>query len=283
MNSDKVKVEMQYILPKKFITRAAGWLMSARLGKFTTYMIKKFVNHYKVNVSEASKNIDDYKTFNEFFARELKKDARPLDKSVKSVVYPVDGTISEFGKIKDGLLLQAKNHYYTTSALLADDDDAKIFADGQFITIYLSPKDYHRVHIPLAGKLRKMTHIPGEVFSVNPRNAEYIPELFAHNERVVSMFETSVGKMAVVMVGATIVRSISTSWAGIVAPSPLNEPVTTEYNEQEISFAKGAEIGKFMMGSTVICLFEKDAIKFSDNLTQGSPCIVRTEMAEIKL
>lgn len=282
MNSEKLKVDLQYIMPKKLITRLAGFLMSARLGKFTTYMIEKFASHYQVNVAEAAKNIDEYKTFNEFFARELKKGARPLDKGAKSVVFPADGTISEFGHINEGLLLQAKNHYYTTSALLADDDDAKTFNDGQFITIYLSPKDYHRVHIPLAGKLLKMTYVPGEVFSVNPRNAKYIPELFARNERVVSIFETSVGKMAVIMVGATIVRSISTSWAGVVTPNSWGELASTVYNEQEISFAKGAEIGKFMMGSTVICLFEKDALKFGADLTPGMSTVVRTKMGETK-
>jgi len=282
MNSEKLKVDLQYIMPKKLITRLAGFLMSARLGKFTTYMIEKFASHYQINVAEAAKNIDEYKTFNEFFARELKKGARPLDKGAKSVVFPADGTISEFGHINEGLLLQAKNHYYTTSALLADDDDAKTFNDGQFITIYLSPKDYHRVHIPLAGKLLKMTYVPGEVFSVNPRNAKYIPELFARNERVVSIFETSVGKMAVIMVGATIVRSISTSWAGVVTPNSWGELASTVYNEQEISFAKGAEIGKFMMGSTVICLFEKDALKFGADLTPGMSTVVRTKMGETK-
>ena len=282
MNKEKLKVDLQYMMPKKAVTRTAGFLMSAKLGKFTTYMIKKFAEHYKINVSEASKNIEDYKTFNEFFARELKKDARPLDKGAKSAVFPADGTISELGEIKDGLLLQAKNHYYTSAELLADDDDAKSFNGGEFITIYLSPKDYHRVHIPLAGKLLKMTYVPGEVFSVNPRNAKYVPELFARNERVVSIFETSVGKMAVVMVGATIVRSISTSWAGVVTPNSWGELAETTYDEQEISFAKGAEIGKFMMGSTVICLFEKGALKFNDDLSSGTPTVVRTKMAETK-
>lgn len=282
MNKEKLKVDLQYMLPKKFITRSSGFLMSAKLGKFTTYMIKKFVKHYNVDVAEASKPIDDYKTFNEFFARELKKNARPLDEGEKSAVFPADGTVSELGDIKDEMLFQAKNHYYTTAALLADDDEAKTFKDGKFITIYLSPKDYHRVHIPLAGKLLKMTYVPGEAFSVNPRNAEYIPELFARNERVVSIFETAVGKMAVVMVGATIVRSISTSWAGIVTPNSWGELNSITYDEQEISFAKGAEIGKFMMGSTVICLFEKGALKFDENLAAGSPTVVRTKMAETK-
>lgn len=282
MNKEKLKVESQYLMPKKLITRLSGFMMSARMGKATTYMIKKFAKHYNINVSEAEKPLEDYKTFNEFFARELKKNARPLDTGEKSAVFPADGKISELGNIKDDLLIQAKNHYYTAESLLADEDDAKTFANGKFITIYLSPKDYHRVHIPLAGRLLKMTYVPGEAFSVNPNSAEYIPELFARNERVVSIFETSVGKMAVVMVGATIVRSISTAWAGIVAPSAWNEPATFTYDEQEISFSKGAEIGKFMMGSTVICLFEKDAVKFDETLCSGSTTVVRAKMAETK-
>lgn len=282
MNKEKLKVDLQYLLPKKLITRLVGFLMSAKLGKFTTFMIEKFVKAYDINTSEASKNIEDYKTFNEFFARELKKNARPLNEEKNSVVFPADGTVSEFGNIQNELLIQAKNHYYTTSALLASDEDARTFENGKFITIYLSPKDYHRVHIPLAGKLLKMIHVPGEVFSVNANNAENIPELFARNERVVSIFETSVGKMAVVMVGATIVRSISTSWAGIVAPSAWGEVAETVYNEQEISYAKGAEIGKFMMGSTVICLFEKNAIEFVESLEKGNKTVVRAKMGETK-
>lgn len=271
MDIQKLKADFQYLLPKHALTRLAGLLAGAKLGGLTTLMIEQFVKHYQINTKEMMGKIKDYKTFNAFFSRPLIPSARPINYNADAVTYPVDGKISQFGKIEDKFLFQAKNHYYTTEVLLADAKEAAAFQNGDFITIYLSPKDYHRVHIPFDGTLDKMIHVPGDLFSVNPFNAKHIPELFARNERVVCYFNTSIGRMAVVFVGATIVRSIATAWAGTVAPNKNKDISIYEYAARNLSFPKGSEIGKFFMGSTVICLFEKDKIDFNKDMQSGQP------------
>ncbi len=282
MNLDLIKVNLQYFLPKHLLTRLVGFLAAAKLGKATNFAIKSFINVYKINMDEIDEEIEDFETFNDFFSRALKDGARPIDAATNSVIFPADGKISEFGDLHGDFQLQAKEHYFTTAALLGSRDDAALFTDGKFMTVYLAPQDYHRVHIPLAGKLLKMTYIPGELFSVNPLYTANIPELFSRNERVVCLFETVAGKMAVVFVGAAIVRSIVTAWAGTVAPARKAEISTKIYDKQDISFAKGDEIGKFMMGSTVICLFEKNQIEFSGGLTREQKTRVGQKMALIK-
>lgn len=282
MDIQKLKADFQYLLPKHALTRLAGLLASAKLGGLTTLMIEQFVKHYQVNTKEMMGKIKDYKTFNAFFSRPLIPSARPINYNADAVTYPVDGKISQFGKIEDKFLFQAKNHYYTTEVLLADAKEAAAFQNGDFITIYLSPKDYHRVHIPFDGTLDKMIHVPGDLFSVNPFNAKHIPELFARNERVVCYFNTSIGRMAVVFVGATIVRSIATAWAGTVAPNKNKDISIYEYAARNLSFPKGSEIGKFFMGSTVICLFEKDKIDFNKDMQSGQPTRMGMQMAKTK-
>lgn len=282
MDIQKLKADFQYLLPKHALTRLAGLLAGAKLGGLTTLMIEQFVKHYQINTKEMMGKIKDYKTFNAFFSRPLIPSARPINYNADAVTYPVDGKISQFGKIEDKFLFQAKNHYYTTEVLLADAKEAAAFQNGDFITIYLSPKDYHRVHIPFDGTLDKMIHVPGDLFSVNPFNAKHIPELFARNERVVSYFNTSIGRMAVVFVGATIVRSIATAWAGTVAPNKNKDISIYEYAARNLSFPKGSEIGKFFMGSTVICLFEKDKIDFNKDMQSGQPTRMGMQMAKTK-
>ena len=282
MDTQKLKADFQYLLPKHALTRLAGLLAGAKLGGLTTLMIEQFVKHYQINTKEMMGKIKDYKTFNAFFSRPLIPSARPINYNADAVTYPVDGKISQFGKIEDKFLFQAKNHYYTTEVLLADAKEAAAFRNGDFITIYLSPKDYHRVHIPFDGTLDKMIHIPGDLFSVNPFNAKHIPELFARNERVVCYFNTSIGRMAVVFVGATIVRSIATAWAGTVAPNKNKDISIYEYAARNLSFPKGSEIGKFFMGSTVICLFEKDKIDFNKDMQSGQPTRMGMQMAKTK-
>lgn len=282
MNSKKIKTDCQYLIPKHLLTRLVGILAGARLGGLTTYMIESFIKHYKINTKEMAGKIKDYKTFNDFFARPLNPNARPINLSEDAIIYPVDGKISQFGNLDDKFIIQAKNHYYTLQALLADDEEAEFFRNGSFINIYLSPKDYHRVHIPFAGTLEKMIYVPGDLFSVNAFNAKNIPELFARNERVVCFFNTSIGKMAVILVGATIVRSISTTWDGVIAPNKSDVPLTKEYANRDINFAKGQEIGKFFMGSTVICLFEKDKIQFDSDIQAGQPTRLGLAMAKTK-
>ena len=282
MDTQKLKADFQYLLPKHALTRLAGLLAGAKLGGLTTLMIEQFVKHYQINTKEMMGKIQDYKTFNAFFSRPLIPSARPINYNADTVTYPVDGKISQFGKIEDKFLFQAKNHYYTTEVLLADAKEAAAFQNGDFITIYLSPKDYHRVHIPFDGTLDKMIHVPGDLFSVNPFNAKHIPELFARNERVVCYFNTSIGRMAVVFVGATIVRSIATAWAGTVAPNKNKDISIYEYAARNLSFPKGSEIGKFFMGSTVICLFEKDKIDFNKDMQSGQPTRMGMQMAKTK-
>lgn len=282
MNMQKLKADAQYLLPKHLLTRAVGFAAGAKLGKATTFMIQQFIKHYNVNTKEMAGKIEDYKSFNAFFSRPLVAGARPVNPNTNVVTFPVDGKISQFGKIEDKFLFQAKNHYYTTEALLADSKEAQAFKNGEFITIYLSPKDYHRVHIPFAGTLDKMIHVPGDLFSVNPFNAKHIPELFARNERVVCFFNTEIGRMAVIFVGATIVRSISTAWEGTVAPNKNKDIAVSEYASRNLNFAKGDEIGKFFMGSTVICLFEKDKIQFNEDMQSGQPTRMGMQMATLK-
>lgn len=282
MNMQKLKAGAQYLLPKHLLTRAVGFAAAAKLGKATTFMIQQFIKHYNVNTKEMAGKIEDYKSFNAFFSRPLTADARPINPNTNVVTFPVDGKISQFGKIEDKFLFQAKNHYYTTEALLADSKEAQTFKNGEFITIYLSPKDYHRVHLPFAGTLDKMIHVPGDLFSVNPFNAKHIPELFARNERVVCFFNTEIGRMAVIFVGATIVRSISTAWEGTVAPNKNKDIAVSEYASRNLNFAKGDEIGKFFMGSTVICLFEKNKIQFNEDMQSGQPTRMGMQMATLK-
>lgn len=282
MNMQKLKADAQYLLPKHLLTRAVGFAAAAKLGKATTFMIQQFIKHYNVNTKEMAGKIEDYKSFNAFFSRPLTADARPINPNTNVVTFPVDGKISQFGKIEDKFLFQAKNHYYTTEALLADSKEAQAFKNGEFITIYLSPKDYHRVHLPFAGTLDKMIHVPGDLFSVNPFNAKHIPELFARNERVVCFFNTEIGRMAVIFVGATIVRSISTAWEGTVAPNKNKDIAVSEYASRNLNFSKGDEIGKFFMGSTVICLFEKDKIQFNEDMQSGQPTRMGMQMATLK-
>lgn len=281
MNLNNIKIYVHYILPKHLLTRAVGVLAAAKMGKFTTWLIQQFIALYHVNTYEMYGNIEDYSTFNEFFSRPLKKKARPIDEKKDSVVFPVDGTISQFGNLLENIQLQAKGHYFSTDALLGSTEDAEFFKNGKFCTVYLSPTDYHRVHIPVAGKLLKMTYVPGELFSVNPLYVENIPELFSRNERVICLFETAYGKMAVILVGATIVRSISTAWAGIVAPNRFSEITSETYEKRNIAFEKGDEIGRFMMGSTVICLFEKDMITFDQILRESKHILMGTPMAQL--
>jgi len=282
MNFDNIKVNLQYFLPKHILTSAVGLLASAKMGKATTLAIEQFAKFYQINLDEMEGDVSNYQTFNDFFARPLKYNARPIDGDAASIVFPADGKISQFGTLKDNFQLQAKGHYFTTEALLGSEKDAEHFKNGSFMTVYLSPQDYHRVHIPTKGKLIKMTHIPGELFSVNPLYVRNIPELYSRNERVVCLFETAVGKMAVILVGAAIVRSISTVWAGTVAPSKSGEPTVTEYKKQEFEYDKGEEIGRFFMGSTVICLFEKDATDFIGGLAPEQSVKVGEKMAQIK-
>lgn len=268
---DQFKIKAQYVLPKHAISRAMGAFASARCGIFTQAFMRWFIKHYNVDMSEALlENPHDYATFNEFFTRPLKPSARPLRAGEDELAHPVDGKVSQLGKIDGQSIIQAKGHDYSVTALLGGDhEDAQRYTDGQFATIYLAPRDYHRIHMPLDGTLRKMTYVPGDLFSVNPLTAANVPGLFARNERVVCHFDSEHGPFTLTLVGATIVASIETVWAGTVTP-PTGPKVHSWHYPSEgfnaIRLHKGEEMGRFKLGSTVILTFPAEMMAFMDSL-----------------
>ncbi|AVS64099.1 phosphatidylserine decarboxylase [Paracidovorax avenae] len=262
---DRLAVLPQYLLPKRALTSLAGRFASARAGTRTTAAIRRFVARYKVDMSEAENpDIASYATFNDFFTRALRAGVRPIADA--PAVCPVDGAVSQFGRIDRDQIFQAKGHRYSTTALLGGDaQEAARFADGSFATIYLSPRDYHRIHMPCDGRLRRMIYVPGTLFSVNPLTARGVPGLFARNERVVCLFDTPLGSMALVLVGATIVGSMATVWHGTVNPPRTAGLRQWTYEDgPEVLLRKGEEMGRFMLGSTVVLLFEPGALRFAD-------------------
>ncbi len=263
-----IAVLLQYILPKQAITALAGKLAHYQGGNLTTSVITWFVKRYQVNMAEAAEpNIRKYKTFNDFFTRPLKTGARPL--APADFICPVDGAISQFGKIEADQIFQAKGHAYSTTALVGGNKEiAKNYQNGQFACLYLSPKDYHRIHMPCDGTLKSMTYVPGALFSVNPTTAQGVPGLFARNERVVCEFTSAqYGNFIMVLVGATIVGSMATVWHeannGIINPPRTGQPRRWNYDQQNICLKQGDEMGRFLLGSTVVMLFEKDVLKFN--------------------
>ncbi len=261
--SDRLAVLPQYLLPKQALTALAGRLAGAEAGALTTRIIRWFVGRYGVNMDEAANpDIASYRSFNEFFTRPLKDGARPLADA--AFVCPVDGAISQFGAIERDQIFQAKGHRYSTTALVGGDRElAARFENGAFATLYLSPRDYHRIHMPCDGRLVRMIHVPGELFSVNPTTAHGVPGLFARNERVVCVFESTAGPFALTLVGATIVGSMATVWHGTVNPPRPGVVREWRYDEQGIVLKRGEEMGRFLLGSTVVLLFPKEAIAFN--------------------
>jgi phosphatidylserine decarboxylase len=263
--NSRIAVLAQYIMPKQAITMLAGKLANLKAGKLTTAVIRWFVQRYNVNMAEAAEpNISAYQTFNEFFTRPLKNDARPLANA--DFICPVDGAISQFGKVEADQIFQAKGHYYSTTALLGgDENSARKYQNGHFACLYLSPKDYHRIHMPCDGTLQHMTYVPGALFSVNPTTAQGVPGLFARNERVVCEFHSEQhGNFVMVLVGATIVGSMATTWHGIVNPPRSANIRKWSYDNQNITLKQGDEMGKFLLGSTVVMLFPKDSLSFNE-------------------
>ena len=259
---------LQYCLPKQAITALAGILASKQCGAVTTKVIAWFVKRYGVNMTEAANaDISSYKSFNDFFTRPLKAGARPTASA--AFICPVDGAISQFGNIQKDQIFQAKGHHYSTLALVAGNLTlAAKFENGHFACLYLSPKDYHRIHMPCDGTLKSMTYVPGDLFSVNPTTAANVPNLFARNERVVCEFESARhGTFVMVLVGATIVGSMATVWHdaknSIVNPPRSKNIRTWTYLDKNILLKQGDEMGRFLLGSTVVMLFEKDLLQFN--------------------
>jgi phosphatidylserine decarboxylase len=259
----RLSVLPQYLLPKQALTAFAGWVARREAGALTTALIRWFVRRYDVRMDEAL--LSDpaaYKSFNEFFTRPLRPGVRPLARA--DLVCPVDGAISQCGRIEQDQIFQAKGHRYSTTALLAGDAAlAQPFQDGVFATIYLSPRDYHRIHMPCAGRLVRMLYVPGDLFSVNPTTARGVPGLFARNERVVCLFEGERGPFAMVLVGATIVGSMATTWHGVVNPPRSSTVRRWDYEQQQVQLKQGEEMGRFLLGSTVVLLFPKDCVSLT--------------------
>ena len=267
--SDRLPILHQYVLPKHALTRFGGLVASSRSGDLTTRLIRWFVGKYQVNMDEAADpDIAHYASFNDFFTRALKPGARPIARA--DLVCPVDGSISQFGAIRKDQILQAKGHDYTTSALLAGDTAlAAQFQDGFFATLYLSPRDYHRIHMPCDGRLLRMIYVPGALFSVNPATARGVPGLFARNERVVCEFQTRSGPFVLVLVGATVVGSMATVWHGVVNPPRTRAVREWRYDDQQMVLKQGDETGRFLLGSTVVLLFPAGATTFNPDWAPG--------------
>lgn len=272
MFSDYLKMIPHYLLPKQALSAFAGVMADVQVPHIKNYLIRDFIHKYDVDMSEArDENPENYKCFNDFFIRQLKASCRPITKA--DLVSPVDGRVSEAGDIHSGMLLQAKNRFYSVDDLLACDKKLSAqFENGRFATLYLSPKDYHRVHMPMQGTVSHMIHVPGKLFSVQPLTTRVVPQLFARNERLVVFFNTKVGVMAMVLVGATIVGSIGTSWQGDVLRSRKLQQI--DYSQHQVKpmlLQQGAEMGYFKLGSTVILLFaEGMRMQWDANVQAGA-------------
>jgi phosphatidylserine decarboxylase len=266
--SDRLAVLPQYILPKQALTVLAGWVAGANGGALTTALIRWFVKRYNVNMAEAANpDVASYPTFNQFFTRALQEGARPLAHA--DLICPVDGAISQFGPIQGNQIFQAKGHSYSSTALVGGDAElAARFDDGSFATLYLSPRDYHRIHMPCEGRLTRMIYVPGALFSVNPTTARGVPGLFARNERVVCVFESARGPFVLVLVGATIVGSMATVWHGVVNP-PRAGQVREWHYDLPTALRQGEEMGRFLLGSTVVMLFPKGSLAFNPEWAPG--------------
>jgi phosphatidylserine decarboxylase len=261
------KVLPQYLVPQHAFTRLLGWMCESRWSWLKSWMINTFIRRYNVDMKAAIiENPDDYPTFNEFFTRHLKPELRPIVSGPDQIACPVDGQISQIGKIDNDTIFQAKGFDYSLNTLLGGDiTRAKPFLNGNFATIYLSPKDYHRIHMPISGTLRETIHIPGSLFSVNTLTTATVPNLFARNERLVCLFDTEAGPMAVILVGAMLVGSIHTAW-----DNPARTKTITKKTHSNIHLDKGAELGYFQLGSTVIMLFAENKIKWEPNQIAGT-------------
>ncbi len=269
--ADKLFALLLYLLPHHLLSQAMYWLTRIEWPPLKERLIRGAIRLYKIDLTLAEEpNPARYASFNAFFTRALRPEARPLDDEPSAILSPVDGTVSQFGRIENGRIFQAKGRSYTLQELLGEDGEwCERFAEGHFATLYLSPRDYHRIHMPLAGELKQMRHIPGRLFSVSPSTTRVVPRLFSRNERLVNLFETEHGPMAVIMVGAIFVASMDTVWAGTVAPATRRISqwrYGPQAPAQPVTLEKGEEMGRFNMGSTVLLLFPKERIAWSDEL-----------------
>ena len=282
---DKLFAAWQYPVPHHLLSRLMGFLTHSENKHIKLNYMRFIIKRFGINMDEAlEQDLTQYKHFNAFFTRALKSDARPIVKDNSKLASPVDGCVSQMGLIKNDQVFQAKGHSYSLTTLLGSDDKwMKQFVNGEFATLYLSPKDYHRIHMPCDAKLIEMRHVPGRLFSVNPATVRTVPGLFARNERVVCLFNTPVGPMAMILVGAIFVASIETVWQGIITPPTQREIQTSLFGKgfQEVALRKGQEMGRFNMGSTVILLFGKNKMKWLEGLAAESHVQMGQEIGTI--
>lgn len=270
--TNKLKAYFQYIIPQHFLSSLMYKLTRSEIPPIKAALIRGIARLYKIDVEQAQEtDLSRYHSFNHFFTRALKPEYRPIDLTEHAVISPVDGTVSQVGLITAGKILQAKKHRFEVQTLLAHDESAKHFLNGNFTTLYLSPRDYHRIHAPFTGKLLRMIYVPGKLFSVSPATTEEVSGLFARNERVVCIFDTEYGICAVVLVGAIFVSSMETVWAGDITPNELNKVTSWDYSSNDYFIYKGDELGRFNMGSTVILLFPGNQISWEEKLNPGQP------------
>lgn len=279
---ERLLAGIQYILPHHFLSRIVYALMRSEIVWLKNFLIRLISRIAGINISEAlSPDEADYASFNAWFTRALKPGARVFDTDAQAFLSPCDGRISETGDLHENRILQAKGKDYTVQDLLANDPVCSQLTDGYFSTIYLSPRDYHRLHMPLGGHLQRMIHVPGRLFSVAPYTARQVPGLFARNERVISVFETEYGPMVMVLVGAMLVSSTETVWAGEVTPTKSKTVSVTDYTGKDISLSKGDEMGRFNMGSTVVLLMPPDTIGNLNGLGANDVVMVGQKLAEL--
>lgn len=273
----------QHIVPQHFLSRVVGALAASKVSFLKNLLIRLFIKKYKVNMAEAElKSAEEFSCFNDFFTRKLETNARPINSESKAIICPVDGAVSAIGDVDIEQIFQAKGKSFSLGALLGGDQKlANKFHGGKFATLYLSPRDYHRIHMPLTGTLEEMVYIPGKLFSVNQTTAENIDDLFARNERVVCIFNTDIGPMAVILVGAMIVASIETVWAGQVAPSKLDKYVEYYHEHPPITIRRGEEMGRFKLGSTAIVLFPANVISWEASLQTANSIQLGQKIGEI--
>ena len=275
-------VALQRLLPKHALSRLIAKAAESQRPWLKNALIERAIASFDINIDEAeSSDLDDYKNFNNFFTRALKEGVRPIDGDAKAIVSPADGAVSQAGPINHQRIIQAKGSDYSASRLLGNSQQAKSYENGSFATIYLSPRDYHRVHIPAAGKLLSTRYIPGDLFSVNDQTAQALPNLFARNERLVCEFESEIGNFVVVFVGAMLVAGIETVWGGYETPGPgaIRE---TDYSDRDLNYTKGDEIGRFKFGSTVVMLFQEDKISWQDSLMPQTDIQMGEKIAAVK-
>lgn len=284
MNKSKLFSWLQYLIPQHLLSRLTGRLADCRIGWVKNQLIKAFIKRFNVDMSEAlQEDPTTYDSFNDFFTRELKPDAREILADPTQLVSPADGAISELGHLQHGQLMQAKGINYSLTRLLGGDlEKAQPFMGGSFATIYLSPRDYHRVHMPLQGRLLETIYVPGKLFSVNQATADNVPGLFARNERLICFFETPAGPMALILVGAMIVAGIETVWDGQVAPLARKVTLRNFNDPQPIVLEKGQEMGRFKLGSTAILIFGPDAVEWREDLQNGTPVRLGEALAKLK-